>query len=208
VDTTILLLRHGETDWSRERRILGSRDLGLNSDGLNQAQAAARALVGIDIGEIIAGPLLRTVQTAEVIAGLFDLEVARDPRLGEMHLGRWEGMPYDAAAVDPDYQRFMEDPAAVRLPGVEQLSDVRDRALASVSQALSDNPGGSNIVVVSHATIVRLLLCHFLGIELSGFHRLRVNPGAFSMLRFSDDRELPRILAINQLPSIAGVLEP
>jgi len=75
---------------------------------------------------VISSPLLRAVQTAEVIGGLCDMDVARDPRLTEMALGRWEGMPHDAALVDPDYQSFIDDPDATQVPGGERLSDVRD----------------------------------------------------------------------------------
>jgi broad specificity phosphatase PhoE len=206
VDTTVFLLRHGDTDWTRDRRILGQRDVGLNADGVNQARAAALALKGLDVSEVIAAPLLRTVQTAEVIAGLFDLEVARDPRLAEMQIGRWEGMPYDAVEVDPEYQRFVDDPASARIPGGERLVDVRDRAVSSVNQALGDNPWGSLLVLVSHAAVIRVLLAHYLGMPLASFHRLRVSAASFSVLRFGDDRELPRILAINHLSSMSSLL--
>jgi broad specificity phosphatase PhoE len=206
LDTTVFLLRHGATDWARDRRILGQRDIGLNADGLNEAHAAALALKALDVSEVIASPLLRTVQTAEVIAGLFDLEVARDPRLGEIQVGRWEGMPYDALKADPEYLRFMEAPEAVRFPGGERLADVRDRALASVMQALADNPWGSTMVLVTHASIIRVLLAHYLGTSLGNFHRLRVSAGAFSVLRFADDRDLPRILAVNHLSTMSSLL--
>jgi broad specificity phosphatase PhoE len=206
VNTTVFLVRHGETDWTKERRILGGRDLGLNADGLNQAHAAARALEGIEITEVVSSPLLRAVQTAEVIAGLADIDVARDPRLGEMQLGRWEGMPYDAARVDPEYRRFLDDPDAVRVPGGEGLADVCDRAVSAIAQALADNPSQSNLIFVTHAAVIRVVLAHYLGLSLASFHRLRVSPGSLSVLRFADDRELPRILALNHLPMMASLL--
>ncbi|MBI5480521.1 MAG: histidine phosphatase family protein [Deltaproteobacteria bacterium] len=201
MNTTVFLVRHGETDWTRERRLLGQRDLGLNADGLNQAHATAMALKAIEITEVISSPLLRAVQTAEVIGGVCDMEVARDPRLIEMALGRWEGMPYDAALVDPGYQTFMDDPEESPVPGGERLSDVRDRAAAAVHQALADNPSRSNVIVVTHASVIRVLLTHYLGLGLASFHRLRVSHGSLSVLRFADDRELPRILAVNHSPT-------
>jgi len=206
VNTTLFLVRHGETDWTRERRILGSRDLGLNADGLNQAHAAARALEGVEITEVVSSPLLRAVQTAEVVAGLADIDVARDPRLTEMRVGRWEGMPYDAAQVDPDFQRFLDDPDAARVSGGELLGEVRDRAVGAVTQALADNPSWSNVIFVTHAAVIRVILAHYLGLGLASFHRLRVSPGSLSVLRFADDRELPRILAVNHLTGMASLL--
>lgn len=206
MNTTLFLVRHGETDWTRERRILGSRDLGLNADGLNQAHAAARALEGVEITEVVSSPLLRAVQTAEVVAGLADIDVARDPRLTEMRVGRWEGMPYDAAQVDPDFQRFLDDPDAARVSGGELLGEVRDRAVGAVTQALADNPSWSNVIFVTHAAVIRVILAHYLGLGLASFHRLRVSPGSLSVLRFADDRELPRILAVNHLTGMASLL--
>jgi phosphoserine phosphatase len=206
LNTTVFLVRHGETDWTRERRLMGQRDLGLNADGLNQALAAAMALKGVEITEVISSPLLRAMQTAEVLAGLCDMDVARDPRLIEMALGRWEGMPYDAALVDPGYQAFFDDPEGTPVPGGERVTDVRDRAAAAIQQTLADNPSRSNLIVVSHASVIRVLLAHYLGLGLANFHRLRVGPGSLSVLRFADDRELPRILALNHLTGMASLL--
>jgi broad specificity phosphatase PhoE len=200
LNTRVFLVRHGETDWTRERRLLGQRDLGLNADGVNQAHATAMALKGLEITEVISSPLLRAVQTAEVIGGVCDMDVARDPRLIEMALGRWEGMPYDAALVDPGYQAFMDDPEESCVPGGERLLAVRDRAVASVRQALADNPSRSNLILVSHASVIRVLLTHYLGLGLASFHRLRVSHGSISVLSFADDRELPRLLALNHSP--------
>jgi broad specificity phosphatase PhoE len=197
LNSTVFLVRHGETDWTRERRLLGQRDLGLNADGLNHAHAAAMGLKGVEITEVISSPLLRAVQTAEVIGGLCDMDVARDPRLIEMAIGRWEGMPYDAALVDPGYQAFLDDPEENPVPGGERIGELRDRAVAAVQQGLGDNPAPSNLVLVSHASVVRVLLAHFLGLGLAAYHRLHVSPGSLSVLSFADDRELPRILAIN-----------
>lgn len=200
MNTSVFLVRHGQTDWTRERRLLGQRDLGLTADGVNQAHAVAMALKVLEITEVISSPLLRAVQTAEVIGGVCDMDVARDPRLIEMALGRWEGMPYDAALVDPGYQAFMDDPEQAAVPGGERLVDVRDRGVAAVRQALADNPSRSNLILVSHASVIRVLLAHYLGLGLASFHRLHVGHGSISVLSFADDRELPRLLAMNHSP--------
>lgn len=197
MNSKVFLVRHGETDWTRERRLLGQRDLGLNADGVNQAHAAAMALQDVEITEVISSPLLRAVQTAEVVGGVCDMDVGRDPRLIEMALGRWEGMPHDAALVDPGYQAFLDDPEETPVPGGERITAVRDRAVAAVQQALADNPSRSNLVLVSHASVLRVLLAHYLGLGLADYHRLHVGHGSISVLSFADDRELPRILAIN-----------
>jgi broad specificity phosphatase PhoE len=200
LETTIFLIRHGETEWHREGRLLGNRDLGLNADGINQSHAIVKALSGLSVSEVLTSPLRRAAQTAEIIGGAFDLEIARDPRLSDVRVGRWEGMRYSELAADPDFQRFMRNPLSVPSPGGEHVDDVRERAVASIGQALSDNPGGENIVFVTHANVIRIVLSHYLGTTLANFHLLRVRHGSISLLRFASDRQLPRVLALNYLP--------
>ena len=69
-----------------------------------------------------------------------------------------------------------------------------------MQQALGDNPGGENVIMITHAGVIRVLLVHYLGMTLASYHRLRVTAGSLSILRFSSDRELPRVLAVNWLP--------
>ncbi|HJZ85031.1 MAG TPA: histidine phosphatase family protein [Polyangia bacterium] len=200
METTIFLVRHGRTDWQTEGRVMGTRDIGLNADGINETHAIVRAFENVDVAEVLSSPLRRAVQSAEIIAGAYDLEIARDPRLADVRVGRWEGMHYRDLANDPDYQRYLADPLSERTPGGEHISEIRDRAVASVQQALGDNPGGENVVVVTHAGIIRTLIVHYMGATLANYHRVRVAPGSISILRFASDRELPRVLAINLPP--------
>lgn len=206
METTVFLIRHGVTDWHRERKVLGQRDVGLNAEGILQAQAAARALAEVPIGEVLTSPMLRAVQTAEVIAGQYGIEVARDPRLADFRVGRWEGMSYDEVSRSPEYQRFLADPMSERIPGGEDLKQIRDRAVGAVEQALEDAPAGESVAVITHAGIVRVVLTHYLGSNPANYHRLRVAPGSISILSFADDRDLPRVMAVNWKGSVKEVL--
>jgi len=197
VETRIFLIRHGVTDWHEQRRVLGQRDVPLNAQGINQAHAAAMALAGVQLHEVLSSPLLRTMQTAEIIAGQFGIEVARDPRLVDFRVGKWEGMAYDEVNASADYQKFLADPLSTAIPGGEDLRQIRERSVSAIEQALADTPAGEAVAVVSHAGIVRVLLAHYLGSAPGNYHRLRVAPGSISVLSFADDRELPRVLAVN-----------
>jgi phosphoserine phosphatase len=203
----VFLVRHGVTDWHVARRVLGQRDISLNADGVKQAQEAAEALAGVGpIDEVISSPMLRAIQTAEIIASRFKLEIARDPRLADFRVGKWEGMPYDEVTASPDYQRFVANPLSVQIPGGEDLRGIRDRAVGALDQALRDAPAGETLVIVTHAGIVRVLLCHYLGMNLAEYHRLRAAPGSTSVLSFRDDREGPRLLAVNWRGSLKEIL--
>ncbi len=206
METTVFLVRHGVTDWHAERRVLGHRDVGLNPTGLEQARIVAASLKDLPIGEVISSPMLRAVQTSEIIAEQYGIEIARDPRLADFRVGKWEGMAYEDVLVSPEYQRFVADPMSERIPGGEDLQQIRDRAIGAVEQAIGDTPAGESVAIVTHAGIVRVVLAHYLGSNLANYHRLRVSPGSISVLSFADDRTLPRVLAVNWRSSMKEVL--
>lgn len=205
--TNILLVRNAATEWSREHRVAGRRDLGLSAEGHAQAAELGERLRGLDIAEVLASPVLRAVETAERIAKLHSLEVARDPRLTDVNAGSWEGLKHQEIAATPEYKRFMADPMAEPIPGGERLHDARERLVSSVSQALVDNELGANIVMVSHASPLRLLLASYLGMDLANYHRLRLSPASVSILRFDSEEGVPRLLAVNWVGSIDAVLK-
>jgi broad specificity phosphatase PhoE len=206
VETRVFLIRHGVTEWHREKKVLGQRDVGLNADGISQAQSIAQALSELPMGEVLSSPMLRAVQTAEIIAGAHKIDIARDPRLADFRVGKWEGMSYAEVAASPEYQRFLADPLSERIPGGEDLKQIRDRAISAVEQAIEDAPAGESVAIVTHAGIVRVILTHYLGSNPANYHRLRVSPGSMSVLSFADDRELPRVLAVNWRGSLKEVL--
>lgn len=206
METTVFLVRHGVTEWNAQRRILGQRDIPLSDEGTDQSRACAAALEGVPLGDVLSSPLVRAVQTAEIIGRQFDIEVARDPRLADFRVGKWEGMSYDDVEASEAYQQFLANPSSTKIPGGESMSDIRRRAVGALEQALEDTPAGEGIAVVTHAGIIRVLLAHFTGTEIANYHRFRVSPGSITVLSFADDREMPRILAVNWTGALAEVL--
>lgn len=195
--TTLFLVRNADTEFTRDRRLAGRREIALSREGRTQAAALRDRLTGVELGEILASPLPRAVETAEIIAAPAGLGVVRDPRLVDFDAGQWEARAYDDIGASPEYRRFIENPVAESIPGGEKLMDVRDRMIAAVSQALADNELGSGVVIVSHAGPLRVLLAHYLGMNLVHYHRLRLSPASLSMLRFESEVGVPRVLAIN-----------
>jgi ribonuclease H / adenosylcobalamin/alpha-ribazole phosphatase len=196
--TTLFLVRNADTDFARDGRVAGRRDIGLNATGRAQAAELRDRFAGkFEIAEILASPLPRAVETAEALAAAVGHGVVRDPRLIDFDAGRWEGQSHQDIGASPEYQRFIGDPIAESIPGGEKIGEVRDRVVASVSQALADNELGANIVLVSHAGPLRVLLAHYLGMNLIHYHRLRLSPASLSVLRFDAEVGVPRILTIN-----------
>jgi probable phosphoglycerate mutase len=146
--------------------------------------------------------LPRAFETANRIGLAAELEVARDPRLIDFDAGAWEGRPIAEVAQTEEYKRYLAQPLETPIPGGrERLTEVRDRVVASVAQVLADNELGAHIVMVSHASPLRVLIAHALGMDVAMYHRLRLDPCSVSVLEFEGERGVPRVLALNHIGS-------
>lgn len=182
-----LLMRHGETAWNREGRVMGRNPIELDADGRAQVQAAIPFARLIEPELIITSPLARARQSAEIIAaGMGGISVAEDPQLSEVMYGRWEGMVYDDLIEDPDYIHYREHPLDAPTPGGETITQVQSRGVEAVRRAIGDN-SGRRILFVSHGDIIRTVLCHFMRLELAHFRRIRVDNAAFSGFQLIGD---------------------
>ena len=128
--SSLLIIRHGETAWNRERRVMGSMDVPLTALGREQCERAAEVLSGFGIQRIVSSPLARATESAEIIARVLRLEIAHDPDLEEVRFGRWQGKTYDEVATDPEYRAFAEDPVTNLTPCGETILDVQRRGLS------------------------------------------------------------------------------
>lgn len=189
----LILVRHGLTDWNEERRLLGRCDIRLNARGRAQAEQAADALRGLPVGAVYSSPQPRTVETAEIVAGPHRLAVEVEAGLDEVWLSRWQGKTIAELRGDPDLERYIEDPT-IRCDAIEPASEVRDRTLAVVER-LRSKDRHQTLVLVSHGDPLRLLLAHYLSMQLALFRRLQLDNGSISILRFSPRG--PRVLVLN-----------
>ncbi|MGH7880079.1 MAG: histidine phosphatase family protein, partial [Candidatus Binataceae bacterium] len=170
-----MLMRHGETDWNREGRVMGRNPIELNARGRAQVEAAARFAQTIRPDLIVTSPLVRARQSAEIMAaGLGGVAIVEEPALAEVLYGRWEGMVYQELIADPYYAEYRKAPIESPTPGGETIPQVQARGVGAVSRALSANPG-RRILFVSHGDIIRTVLCHFMRLELAHFRRIRVD---------------------------------
>jgi broad specificity phosphatase PhoE len=181
----VMLMRHGETDWNREGRVMGQNPVELNARGRVQVEAAARFAQSIKPDLIISSPLVRARQSAELMAaGLGGIPIVEEPSIAEVMYGRWEGMVYHDLIHDPYYVEYRKSPLDHPTPGGETIAQVQARGVEAVTRALSDR-SGARIMFVSHGDIIRTVLCYFMGLELGHFHRLRVDNASISTIQIS-----------------------
>jgi phosphoserine phosphatase len=164
-------MRHGETAWNRERRVMGDLDIALTGEGRLQCTAAAALLETFAIDRIVSSPLRRAAESADIVASHLGIAVTQDARLVEVRFGEWQGRTYDEVACDPRYALFASDPVVHPTPGGETVECVQRRGL----DGLACIGEGENVLFVTHGDIIRTLLCHFLGAPLAGYRRIRTD---------------------------------
>lgn len=146
--TTLLFVRHGETDWNRAGRFQGSQDIPLNDEGRAQARRLARQWdQGGDL--VVASPLSRARETAEILASSLGFSVLTfDPRLIERSYGMGEGL-----TVAERQERWPDG----QVPGIETVEALRARAQAFLEAVTLEHPG-RRVVAVSHGGFINAVL--------------------------------------------------
>lgn len=194
-----MLMRHGETDWNREGRVMGRSPVPLNERGRGQVEAAAQFAQTIRPDLIVSSPLVRARQTAEIMAKALDkIELIEEPGIAEVLYGRWEGMVYHDLMEDPYYAEYRKSPVEHPTPGGETIPQVQARGVEAVTRILRANQG-CRVLFVSHGDIIRTVLCHFLRMELAHFHRLRVDNASISTVQISG--KFAEVKFLNLLPN-------
>jgi broad specificity phosphatase PhoE len=168
--TTLYLARHGETEWHAEHRYAGVSDVPLTARGLEQAAALAAWAPTAGLAAVVASPLSRARRSAQPAAEAAGLPLRIDSRLIEIDFGAGEGMsPGELAAAYPeDWAGFERRPARHPLPGGEPGVDGVVRAMPALVE-LSEEFPDAGVLVVMHATLMRLLLCELIGLEPDGY---------------------------------------
>lgn len=167
--TTLLLVRHGETDWNRDGRWQGHSDTHLNDLGREQAARLAIELDGIDV--VYASDLARARETAEILAGPLDLDVHVDERLRERSFGAWEGKtgPEIEAEFREAHARWLAGEGA-GADDAEPFADFAARVRGFVDDVLARHPG-ETVLVVAHGGSIRVIHALADGLDYVRDHR-------------------------------------
>ena len=193
----VVLLRHGETAWSVERRHTGRTDLPLTGDGEQQARHAGRLLAGHRFALVLVSPLQRARRTAE-LAGLHDL--VADDRLVEWDYGAYEGMTTAEIreTAGPDWSIWTAAIPPGATPG-ESLDDVAVRAKAAL-QRIGEALDRGDVAVAAHGHLLRVLTACWLGLPASGGADLALDAGSVSVL--GDEHGAPVVRRWNLDPTV------
>ena len=163
--TSLVLIRHGETEWNSAARIQGYRDIGLSDRGRRQADVLARHLAGHRLDAIYASDLSRAIQTAEPLARTRGMEVRVDARLKERGFGIFEGHTYDEAQAKwpNEYAVWRQRDPAHALPGGESYLQARARVLQCLDQIVQEH-AGRTVAILTHGGVLDIVYRAAVGI--------------------------------------------
>jgi broad specificity phosphatase PhoE len=187
----LYLVRHGETDWNKQRRIQGMTDIPLNETGRQQAARTGRLLSAREWDAVITSPLSRAFETGSIIAAELGLPTpTTNDKLVERNYGEAEGLDF------AELHRLFPEDAPV--PGREKRSAVASRAVEALLQIAEEHPGEA-VIVVSHGGLIRSVLrrldpeAEYGMITNGSVHSFRVEDGALRLIAFDDPIEAESI---------------
>jgi broad specificity phosphatase PhoE len=195
---TYLLIRHGEAEGNRERRLIGQTDVALSDLGRQQAEALADRLVDLPITAFISSDLQRAYDTVDVAATRLGMTVRPETRLREINNGEWNGLlPDEVAAAYPDMWQRYRDGEDVPRPGGERWVDVQRRSIGFLLDDAATRQAGDLIVIGTHGGPVITSVMWAAGAPIEG----NIFTGAFAPASNASitSIELPhgRIVSVN-----------
>lgn len=204
--TRIYLVRHGATQLTEEDRFAGSADVSLSEEGRRQVASLAERLKNDKLDAIYSSPLVRTLETARILAAPHGLEPLSEQALREIDYGRWEKLRRADVERDfaEEYAIWQEDPFTIAPQGGESGLNVLNRILPVVRRIVETHRHKS-VLLVSHKGTNRLLISSLLGFEMRSYRdRLDQSPAALNIIDFMSEVR-PRLRLFNDISHYEGI---
>lgn len=195
METDLIFIRHGETEWNKQFIYQGQTDIDLNETGYKQAQLLSKRLTERKIDRIYTSDLKRAFNTAAIIAESHNKELRKEKKLREISFGDWEGMNFkEIQEKEPEtYKEWRKDPISISPPNGETFLDFQKRVI-SIIDKIKDLHAGERIAIVAHGGTIRVYLAHILGMDLKGNRMLSVHNTSISHLTIYDNRPVLKLL--------------
>jgi probable phosphomutase (TIGR03848 family) len=184
---TVLLIRHGETDFVKKGRLAGRLPgVPLNEHGQKQAQVVAEKLAGAPIKAIYSSPIERAMQTAEPIAKALNLEIIQRQGLIETEIGEWQDVRVKDVNRSKSWKIIQSSPSLFRFPGGESFAETQFRISSEIQALSAQHDPKDTIICVSHADPIKLAIAYFIGIPFDLFQRIEISTASISILHMSE----------------------
>ena len=205
MDTQLIAIRHGETEWNSKARYQGHLNSALNREGLAQAEALGERMAGERFNLLLSSDLGRALQTASAIAMRTGHEIVVEPRLRERCMGIFQGLtPAEVEARYPDeYLRLRSHDPDYVIPEGESMRQLQQRCVACITE-LAARHAGLTLAAVTHGGVLAMLYRHARAMPLeaprdfplhnAGVNRFRHRLGAWQLQSWGDIGHLERAL--------------
>jgi broad specificity phosphatase PhoE len=186
--TKLILARHGETSWNVGKVFRGRADVNLDEVGIKQAELLGMYLSNWKLEAIYSSPVKRALDTANIVARYQKVAVRIAEGLTDFDFGEWQSLPeQEVQRLYPAIlNEWHNNPDKVKMPGGESLEDVRSRAVEVVNGVLARHQ--ANVLLVSHRVLIKVLICHMLGLDNSHFQNINQDVGGITIFNYTGGR--------------------
>jgi broad specificity phosphatase PhoE len=193
--TKLFLIRHGETLANIEQRYQGQGDSPLSELGIDEAKDLAKALKSEGFAAVYSSTLIRSNETAKIIAEPHGSKVEKFPGMKERFYGVWEGLTFTEIKdrYPKIYGSWLENPDRTKIPKAEPLKDLQKRGVAAIEKLIKKHKGRT-ICVVGHGGINRTILFHYMKLDLNNFWRIKQDNCCINIIEFG---KAPSVLLLN-----------
>ncbi len=188
----LILIRHGETDWNRERFFRGREDVALNATGITMADLTAEALKDRVFEAIYSSPLKRAMVTATRIAMPHQIKVREKWDFIDVDFGVWTGLKEDVVKERwiRDYERWQKNPAKMRFLHGESMKKAWKRVNSALREVIFMHGTGS-VIIVSHRIPIKMMTAYLLDDKPGDIANIRHDPCAISIFEVEERASRP-----------------
>jgi len=200
----LLLVRHGETEYNSTYRIMGASDIDLSEKGFLQAEKLGERLAGEKIDAVYSSDLCRAVSTTQAAVNSRNLKINVSSALREMNYGMAEGMTYDELKkAYPGIAEYVRNfNTNLKFPGGESFLEFVSRSTGFMD-AISEYKEDQTVLIVTHGGVIKVLVCHLLGIDQVHWQQIRIDNASLSIISTYENRVILSLL--NDTSHLKGI---
>ena len=190
----LYLVRHGESEWNKLKKIQGQQDVSLTNKGIEQAKITGKRLMKEKIQKIYSSDLKRAYDSAKIIGEILNVEVIPLKELREINFGIWEGLTEDIvkSKFNKEHEKWLKEPEKLKNEGAETIKELQERVMKGVNKIINQEKV-DNILIVSHSAALKTIILGLLGMDLSYFKNLSLKNLSLSIIEF---RQYNRVLTL------------
>lgn len=190
----LFLVRHGESEWNKLKKVQGQKDIPLTEKGIEQAKLIGKRLINEGIEKIYTSDLKRAYDTARIIGKMLNIKVIPSKELREINFGIWEGLTSDIikSKFSKEHELWLKNPEMLKVEGAESILDLQLRAMNEINKIISDE-NIDNVLIVSHSATLKTIILGLLNMDIGYFKNMTLNNVSLSIIEF---RQYNRVLSL------------